>query len=76
MVSTAYLSESVEEGERGFALSLYTISMNTGNFIGSYFLAYTLTLSGFRSMYIIAAIISSLSIPILLFLEHRYSGRR
>ena len=68
IVSTAYLSEVMKE-EEGFALSLYTIFMNMGNLVGNYLLASILSFSNFRIMYLAAAFISGLSIPIFLILE-------
>lgn len=69
VVSIAYITELVEDKERGFALSLYTIATNIGSFIGGYMLAYILTVTNFRTMYMIVALISSFSIPLFIVLE-------
>lgn len=75
VTSTAYITEIVEDEEKGFALSLYTIATNTGGFMGSYMLAYILTVTNFRTMYMIAALISSLSIPLFTFIERISSSK-
>lgn len=75
VASTAYITESVRDDERGFALSLYTITANMGGFIGSYALAHVITILGFRAMYMVAALISGFSIPLFMILG-RASARQ
>jgi len=65
VVSTAYLAEAAG-GAAGLALSLYTVASNLGGIAGGYLLAYVASLYGFRIMYLAAAAISSLSLPLLL----------
>jgi len=66
VVSTAYISEIVSEDRKGLALSLYTVFMNLGSFIGNYILGWVADFIGFETMYYLAALISSFSIVIIL----------
>jgi len=71
VVSIAYLSDSVSENLKGLVLSTYTVVMNISSFIGNYLMGYILESYGFKVMYLSAAIISSLSVPILIMSRRR-----
>ena len=71
VVSVAHLSDSVPEDMKGIVLGLYTIFMSLGSFIGNYLMGFIVNGFGFTLMYFIAAILSSLSIPILATLSRR-----
>ena len=70
-MSIAYLSDSVSENLKGLVLSTYTVVMNISSFIGNYLMGYILESYGFKVMYLSAAIISSLSVPILIMSRRR-----
>jgi len=71
VVSVSYLSEAVDEDLKGSALSLYTINLNVGRFIGNYLLGFLVDNYDFLLMYYAAALISSFSIPILALLSRQ-----
>lgn len=63
VVTTAYLTE--ELGVAGVASSLYPVASSLGSMLGGYLLALTLASRGFHAMYMAAAAISGLSVPLL-----------
>ncbi|RLF23858.1 MAG: hypothetical protein DRN15_03800 [Thermoprotei archaeon] len=71
VVSTAYLSDSVPEDMKGLTLSLYTIFMNLGSFVGNYMMGFIVEKLGYEIMYFTAATISLLSIPTLITFSRR-----
>lgn len=64
VVATAHLAEEMA-GAAGVASSVYPIAANLGSVLGGYLLALVLAGSDFRSMYLTAAALSSLALPLL-----------
>ncbi len=65
VVGSAYLADTAG-GATGFALSLFTAAFNLGGVAGGYLLALVQARYGYTSMYLAAAALSTLSLPLLL----------
>ncbi|MEM1522995.1 MAG: MFS transporter [Thermofilaceae archaeon] len=64
VVTVAYLTEQMT-GAAGVASSIFPVASNVGNMVGGYLLGVLLSTYGFTTMYLAAAAISSLAIPLL-----------
>ena len=65
VVGSAYLADAAG-GATGFALSLFTAAFNLGGVAGGYLLALVQARYGYTIMYLAAAALSSISLPLLL----------
>jgi len=65
VVGSAHLADAAG-GATGFALSLFTAAFNLGGVVGGYLLALVQARCGYAGMYLAAAALSSLSLPLLL----------